>query len=207
LAIERTARVWTQPFEVRDPSIGAHPGAQQRKWELDSLLAIYVAKQSFPFNVLEIGTADGGTLRQWMGLLSIPAVVVSVDSGVAGFSLPDGHEGWFSVDGCTLRVIKGDSKSDGVRRQVDDFAPYGWVFIDGDHSYRGVRADWEYVLSCAAFGATIALHDILNLTEYGDDPGVPGLWEEIQSQGFVTQELIADPSLEGRGCGIGVVYL
>jgi hypothetical protein len=81
------------------------------------------------------------------------------------------------------------------------------MFIDADHSYEAVKADFWTYLEMATRPGIISLHDIMNHRGTKDE-GVPRLWQEIQGLGFVTQEFICDyPSQAGEGCGIGVVYL
>jgi predicted O-methyltransferase YrrM len=51
-----------------------------------------------------------------------------------------------------------------IQRSEEFFAAcqtkYGYVYLDGDHSYEGCRYDFEQSLSLAVPGAMIALHDV-----------------------------------------------
>jgi predicted O-methyltransferase YrrM len=51
-----------------------------------------------------------------------------------------------------------------IQRSEEFFATcqtkYGYVYLDGDHSYDGCRYDFEHSLSLALPGAMIALHDV-----------------------------------------------
>src|SRR5262249_32147717 len=51
-----------------------------------------------------------------------------------------------------------------VKRSVDFFAActatYGYIYLDGNHSYEGLRYDFEQSVARAEAGAIIALHDV-----------------------------------------------
>ena len=55
--------------------------------------------------------------------------------------------------------MRGDeaAKAHGARGE----APVEFVFIDGDHSYDGLRADWEGWSGRVCAGGVIAMHDSL----------------------------------------------
>ena len=59
-------------------------------------------------------------------------------------------------------------------RSEDFFAAcdrtYGYIYIDGNHSYEGVRRDLESACRCLDDGGLIALHDVA-VTEPGFGAG------------------------------------
>lgn len=75
------------------------------------------------------------------------------------------------------------------------------VWIDGDHSYEGVKQDFALARKKAT--KLIALHDIAD-TEYHRKQKcfVSRLWEEIKQSGLRTEEMLG---LDWAG--IGIVYL
>jgi predicted O-methyltransferase YrrM len=86
-----------------------------------------------------------------------------------------------------------------------------FLFIDGDHSYNGVKADFDLYAPLVRRGGMIALHDIVadHRTRFGRDTGcyageVYRYWAELKAR-YRTDELIQDP--EQDGFGIGVVYV
>ena len=84
---------------------------------------------------------------------------------------------------------------------------FDFLFIDGDHSYEGVRRDFELYSPLAEVGALVAFHDIVPSIPGGHgDPGdVPAFWGEIKNAQTVEAEFVEDP---GWGsCGIGVIRL
>lgn len=71
-----------------------------------------------------------------------------------------------------------------------------FLMIDADHSYEGVKSDFEMYRDLVSDNGIIAFHDIVN----DEWPGVGKFWHEIRSQ-FKTTEIIKNP---GR-IGIGVI--
>ena len=80
-------------------------------------------------------------------------------------------------------------------RQVD------FLFIDGDHSYEGVKADWDLYRKLVAPDGLVAFHDIVPGPEERVG-GVPRFWKELRQQ-FPHRELVE--SWHQGGYGIGVV--
>lgn len=75
------------------------------------------------------------------------------------------------------------------------------VWIDGDHSYEGVKQDFALARKKAT--KLIALHDIAD-TEYHRKQKcfVSQLWAEIKQSGLPTEEMLGSD-----WAGIGIVYL
>lgn len=55
-----------------------------------------------------------------------------------------------------LRTIGADA---GRQFAASGTPPIDFIFIDGDHSYDGLRQDWEVWSELVATGGVIALHD------------------------------------------------
>jgi len=79
----------------------------------------------------------------------------------------------------------------------------GFLFIDGDHTYKGVKKDFEMYSPLVREDGIIAFHDVV--------PGphelvgeVPKFWREIRSN-YVSKEIIKDRN-QG-GFGIGILYV
>lgn len=67
--------------------------------------------------------------------------------------------------------------------ETKDFKPqkYDYIYIDGDHSYEGVKTDYELFWKCLNPNGMMSFHDILvdkDTTEYGPC-GVKKFWNEI----------------------------
>lgn len=82
-----------------------------------------------------------------------------------------------------------------ILRQPSDVAAQGWdqkidlIFIDGDHSYEGVKADWELFLPHLNEFGVVVFHD--TLWDLQPDPkiaradmGVPRFVEELRAAGY-----------------------
>ena len=161
-------------------------------FELDRLLDIFDAYD--PAHVLEVGTWHGGTLWHW---LQGGREVVSVDDTMFG---AEEWESWALTSGSTLHMLQGGSQDREIVEQARALGPYDFVFIDADHTYNGVRSDWDNYRPMVAAGGVVAFHDIVSRPEYG----VHQLWQEIKAE-HPTVEIVEGSRPDY--CGIGVVYL
>lgn len=163
-----------------------------------------------PERVLEIGTAKGGTLYLWAQAASDNATIVSVD-------LPGGDFGGayapcrsalyesFARPGQSIHLELADSHLPESLAKVK--AHFGgesidFAFIDGDHTYEGVKADFNDYGPLVRPGGIIAFHDIL----YRDKQPtirVDKLWKELKEQ-YDCTEFIGP---EGSGKLIGIGFL
>ena len=86
-------------------------------------------------------------------------------------------------------------------KEILDDNQLDFLFIDGDHSYEGVKKDFEMYSPLVRKGGIIAFHDIapngiLELTG-----GVSRFWKEIEKKNYY-QEIINNQNQEGFGIGI-----
>ena len=164
-----------------------------------------------PECALEIGTYHGGTLLLLCKLASPQAAIVSVD-------LPGGRFGggyssrrrWFyqrfGQRRQRLHLLRGDSHSHEMLARAKAALrgqPLDYLFIDGDHTYEGVKQDFELYAPLVQRGGIIALHDI---AEHPPAAGceVAKLWNQLKSQ-YRHAEIIED---RNQGwAGIGVLYV
>ncbi len=194
--------------EVMTGDMGKAIRPMQVQSELRELIELVA--QCRPRTVLEIGTARGGTLLLLSRFAAPDAKIVSVD-------LPFGRNGggyprWkaayyaeFPFPDQTLELIRGDSHAASTLetvRQAFAGAPVEFMLIDADHSYEGVKADFEAYRTLAAPGCIIALHDVLPNEE---DPSIDvnRFWRELkQDRNLSTEEIIEDPEQGAYGIGI-----
>lgn len=161
---------------------GAFLAPIQVEEELEQLVVAVQAIQ--PKRILEIGTSMGGTLYLWTRIADPKATIVSVD-------LPGGQFGGgysvlrtplyqrFARPTQNLHLLRADSHSPETLAQVKSLIPepLDFLFIDGDHTYEGVRQDWETYSPLVRPGGLIAFHDIAGNYE---DTQVKRLWDEVK---------------------------
>jgi predicted O-methyltransferase YrrM len=164
-----------------------------------------------PNAVLEIGTLGGGTLWLWCQLATPDATIISVD-------LPRGHFGggyhWikiplyrsFAQPKQSLHLLRHNSHEKATHALVASKLPtkrVQFLFIDGDHSYDGVKQDFEMYRGLVEPGGLIAFHDIVPHDSYtGCD--VARFWLEIKDA-YRHTEIVANHT-QGWA-GIGVLHL
>jgi len=77
---------------------------------------------------------------------------------------------------------------------------YDCIFIDADHSYEGVKKDFENALEVLNENGILIFHDIANA-----EVGVCKLWNEIKDN-FKDSKEFKYSAVEWYNCGIGVIY-
>jgi cephalosporin hydroxylase len=166
----------------------------------------FVREQS-PRVICEIGTATGGHLC--MLSHSIPTVsrLIGVDLHMRNQLLLR----MLAPRRVNVTLIKGDSTSESVLSSVRRAlagAPIDVLFIDGDHSYAGVKADYLKYRPLVRNGGIIAFHDIVEdyetrhgrKTDYWSGE-VPAFWKRLKQKAN-TREFIANPDQDGFGIGV-----
>ena len=108
-----------------------------------------------------------------------------------------------NADGYDCACIFGDCRAAEVVAAVRARGPYDAVFIDADHRYESVAADWAIYRTVAPI---VAFHDIAECGAKDKRTGypveVPRLWAELKPQ-HRHQEFIEPDSI----FGIGVLYV
>lgn len=179
----------------------------QQRVELVGLLERAAALK--PAAICEIGAASGGTLCA-LAHAARPALFVSIDIDFTNarlHALPQ-----LGRADQSIACIAGDSHGEAVRARLTDALrgrPLDVLFIDGDHSYAGVRADFQEYSQLVRPGGLIGFHDIVPdfRTRYGsptaaDSGGVPQFWRELKTAYPDHEELIASPDQDGYGIGL-----
>lgn len=182
-------------------------GMTQQRVEIRSLASL--VRELRPERVLEIGTSRGGTFYLWTRLVGEEATLISVDLPPA-WALDDPEEALkrdlfksFRRGKQALHFVRRDSHLAETRTEVLAIlagTPLDFLFIDGDHSYEGVRRDFLDYGPLVRPGGLIAFHDILSHSA-GLGGEVSRFWEEIRAgyQGF---ELVQDRQQDGFGIGV-----
>lgn len=162
-----------------------------------------------PKVIIEIGTARGGTLFLFSRVASEDATIISVD--LPGGKFGGGYPEWkiplfkaFRLPSQKLHLIRADSHSQETLEKVKNILnsrEVDFLFIDGDHTYEGVRRDFEMYGTLVQEGGKIAFHDIVSGPK-GWVGEVPEFWREIKDT-YISKEVVKDWD-RGR-CGIGVL--
>lgn len=159
-------------------------GAMQKVSEFASLLELLEKEVEheyrLPLRILEIGAGKGGTAWAFTKLRA--SKVVSID-------LPNGPWGGGEIvpqvkyinenSKCEYHYIAGNSQSPEAFLKAQELIPVvDFLFIDGDHSYEGVKADYEKYEPLVRQGGIIGFHDIaLHAKETGCE--VEKFWCEL----------------------------
>lgn len=162
-----------------------------------------------PDIVAEIGTARGGTLYVWAQSLETPNKFLSIDlpGGRFGGGYSQGRAKFYSQftkeEIVTLRRNSHDEETKSMLSKELNGEKIDFLLIDGDHTYEGVKQDFQMYKEFVSEGGIIAFHDILPHPKL-PDCNVDKFWKEIKED-YETTELVAK---EGQGwAGIGIVRL
>jgi predicted O-methyltransferase YrrM len=196
------------PFAYRGKGFFKSIEPRQNPAEIEELYKIICGLS--PSGVLEIGTARGGTLYLWTQAAKDDAVIVSVDlpGGDFGGAYPLCRVGFYSSFAGKrqkLSLLRKDSHDKTTVKEVSDLFHYrsiDFAFIDGDHTYEGVKSDFLNYGRLVRPGGIIAFHDILPRSEQPDIQ-VFRFWREIKDL-YDTKELIG-PEGSGKKVGIGII--
>lgn len=156
-------------------------GLEQNEDEL-LMLTEFIKKKGIK-NYLEIGIAKGDLMRYMIDLgLDCTGITPHVQGAHAG-----------------LNVYYGKSQDPKFPQLFSDLGlKFDLIFVDGDHSYEAVKADYENYKGLCKY---MAFHDILGQR---DCEGVAQLWDELKEK-HKHLEFISD-NLK-YASGIGVIYL
>jgi predicted O-methyltransferase YrrM len=161
-----------------------------------------------PKSFLEIGTRTGGTFFVLCRLADPHATVISLD--LPGGMFGGGYDIYripvlrrMKKPEQKLHLLRADSHSLEALRHVGQILPDGsldLLFIDGDHTYDGVKQDFEMYSPFVRPGGIIAFHDIVQGREelVGE---VERFWSEIKAR-YRHQEIIENRHQPWGGIGV-----
>jgi len=186
----------------------------QKRFEIISLAK--EAKAINPKTIVEIGTRKGGTLFTWCRFTKASKIIsIDLQGGIHGGGYPAEKQKlykYFLSDqpGREVLLIQNDSHKqetlDELKKMLGN-DPIDFLFIDGDHTYKGIKNDFEMYAPLVRKGGLIAFHDIIpNITKHEDAATIEVhlFWQEIKNK-YKHQEFIE--SKEQKNMGIGVLYI
>lgn len=178
----------------------------QVKNEILRLLPI--ANEQKPKTILEIGSAVGGNLFLFTQIATRDALVISID--LPGGKFGGGYPAWriplyklFVSGKQRLRLIRADSHDVATKEAVQSALnnkEIDFLFIDGDHTYNGVKKDFEMYSPLVRNNGIIALHDIVP-HEQKHGCGADKFWNEIKSN-YVHEEIVNNWNQKWAGIGV-----
>jgi len=180
-------------------------------WQVKSeycRLVEFVAKQQ-PRVILEIGTAKGGTLLAWSRIATELVISIDMFGGTGGGGYPKAKQQLFQQfaadrPGVEIVLLREDSHAVETRDRARELLAgrtVDFLFIDGDHSYAGVKRDFEFWSELVTPGGHLAFHDILRAPD-GSECEVDRLWAELKPQYPQHFELVEDPNQAWGGIGV-----
>lgn len=181
----------------------------QVKSEFLSLLK--TIEENKPKTVLEIGTARGGSLFLFSRVADKDALIISID--LPGGLFGGGYPFWkiplfkrFASERQKIFLIRKDSHSKktlGKAKSILRERKVDFLFIDGDHTYGGVKKDFMLYSSLVKKGGIVALHDIApHPKESGCE--VDKFWKEIK-KGYKHKEFVENWHQKWAGIGL-IIY-
>ena len=161
-----------------------------------------VAKQKRPKTVVEIGTAAGGLFYCLSQIADPHAMMISID--VEGGPYGGGQSSMdtllfsnFGPPTQKFHFLRQRSFHLNTRQSLKkllDGKEIDLLVIDGDHSYAGVKADFEMYGSLVAPDGMVAMHDVCefprHMTQWREGNDVNVFWKELKEKGYKTQEII-----------------
>lgn len=177
--------------------------ASQHAWELEQMLKLVHETQ--PKVILEIGSYKGWSLWAWAQVAPKDATLISVDLPYkkrpgTGFDKDPIMQVEF--EGREMHYIRQNSTFIETKEKVIealDGRTIDFLFIDGGHSYKAVRSDYE--MYAPLVDGLIGFHDIANNHR---KCRVIDFWAEVKEE-YDHKEFILSPKPR-HVMGIGVIH-
>lgn len=138
-----------------------------------------------PKNICEIGSWHGGTMYYWLRHSAEDATAISVDIDHTHLTRTL-ETSWSGFEGRTkMRMVTGSSAEKKTLKAVKRILPaFDFLFVDGDHTRKGLLADLRIFGPLVRPGGMIAIHDTNPLAMEAQEKGGHGVsrvWKEVQA--------------------------
>ena len=206
--VRKSCRIVLSPTKMAEISV--FKGAFQKISELAPL--VRMLRRRTLRNVVEIGTFKGGTMWLWCQIANDDANIFSID--LKAKSKADNRISSYlyglAVEHQKVSLVRGDSGDIQTKDQLVKklgASKIDFLFIDGDHSYRAVKRDFELYSPLVRRGGIVAFHDILYHPKFPETQ-VDKYWHELRGK-YKFREFIdlEDERGWGQWGGIGVLYM
>jgi predicted O-methyltransferase YrrM len=170
--------------------------------------ALEVIESIQPTVLVEIGTAGGGNFFLLSRAARTDSHLVSVDLPLGRWG--EGYQAW-KIPIFRRLLVKGQ-RSDFIRADSHDPATVNEVkrvlqgnlvdvlFIDGDHSYEGVKRDFDLYSKLLRRGGLVFFHDIVHHPSTADCH-VDRLWNDLR-QRYESREFVENADQRWGGIGL-----
>ena len=161
-----------------------------------------------PHNIIEIGTNNGGTFFLWAKLFEINKLLsIDLPGGQFGGGYNSKKIKFFNCmknnHHSSFYYILDDSHKISILEETYEiFGDHkvDFLFIDGDHTYDGVKKDYEMYSPLVRSGGLIAFHDIIEHSSK-KNCNVDMLWKEIKHN-YNYSEIIEFKDQSSMGIGV-----
>lgn len=177
--------------------------AEQDRYEIREMAKLVNSIK--PKVIVEIGTYKGGTLFIWTRTNPQAELVISIDlpGGQYGGGYDASREKLYNLFAhdrphTEMKFIRGNSHLKETAEKLKRLLQgrlIDFLYIDADHTYHGVKTDFELYSPMVAKGGMIGFHDIRNMKS---NHQVKDFWVEIK-EGFDHREILGPDTKTGNG--------
>ena len=151
----------------------------QNKVEFTDFISFLRSRKTSLRNIMEIGTANGGTLFLFSQIAEHGGFVLSLDK----YHPPKWKKSLFVMfsNSVKIKLVFGNSfKNKTVEAVNNAIMPekLDLLFIDADHTYQGIKNDFARFVPFVKDGGIVAFHDIIP----GSGNGVPLFYNDLKKK-------------------------
>jgi predicted O-methyltransferase YrrM len=206
--LQQLENVYQDPIKVVFNFKGIGPYKSIRPFQITPEISelFNIVKGLNPKVVCEIGTDLGGTLYLWSKAMQSGGLLISID--LPRLYRKSLNRFLYSFFARTQKIffLRENSHSleclSKIQKILGD-KKIDFLFIDGDHSYEGVKQDFLFYAKYVRKGGIIAFHDIMKDNLPGNICDVDKFWARIKTV-YQHREIVADR--KQIGAGIGIIY-